>query len=305
MRDAGKIPAMRSTIALLFLLAGFAAAKDIDIPTPRGAKLKSTIHLPKTANGTGVVIAPGGGYHKDRPLIVAAATHLQKAGFVVVRFNWNYFTQKQKPSAELKNELKDLDAAIAYLRKRADVKQILVAGKSLGSLVTTLRAATKADDIEGIALLTFPIHAPNNPAQAWKEAAELAKVDLPTLIVCGNNDKLCDLKTLYKFVAKLPKGTQTHVGDRGVVFSGGQRQRLAIARALLRRPRILILDEATSAIDSEGEGIIKEGLRKLPDHPTIIIVAHRLSTVVDVDRVIVVENGGIANTEAWTQRSIC
>jgi ATP-binding cassette subfamily B protein len=106
-------------------------------------------------------------------------------------------------------------------------------------------------------------------------------------------DEALRLSRASEFVDKLPKGLQTPVGDRGVVFSGGQRQRLAIARALLRKPRILILDEATSAIDSESEEFIKDGLRKLSDHPTIIIVAHRLSTVVDVDRVVVVEDGRV------------
>jgi ATP-binding cassette, subfamily B, bacterial len=78
-----------------------------------------------------------------------------------------------------------------------------------------------------------------------------------------------------------------------VQLSGGQRQRLAIARALLRRPRILILDEATSALDAELESIVQEALRAIDYHPTTIIIAHRLSTVASVDRVIVVDHGGI------------
>jgi len=97
-------------------------------------------------------------------------------------------------------------------------------------------------------------------------------------------------------IDQLPNGINTYAGDRGVVLSGGQRQRLALARALLRRPKILILDEATSAVDSESESRIKDGLRKLEYHPTIIIVAHRLSTVVDVDRVILVNDGRIVTS---------
>jgi ATP-binding cassette subfamily B protein len=96
-----------------------------------------------------------------------------------------------------------------------------------------------------------------------------------------------------EFIERLPEGLDTHVGDRGVVFSGGQRQRLAIARAVLRKPRILILDEATSALDAESEMLVKEALHKLPYHPTVIIVAHRLSTVVDADRVLVIERGRV------------
>jgi len=81
------------------------------------------------------------------------------------------------------------------------------------------------------------------------------------------------------------------VGDRGSRFSGGQRQRIALARALIAEPKVLILDEATSALDSESEARIKESLRKLSYKPTVIWIAHRLSTVVDVARVLVVDRG--------------
>jgi len=96
-----------------------------------------------------------------------------------------------------------------------------------------------------------------------------------------------------EFVARLPEGYATPVGDRGVQVSGGQRQRLAIARAVLRRPPVLILDEATSALDAESESLVQEALRVLDYRPTTLIVAHRLSTVVNVDRVIVLDQGRI------------
>src|SRR5205085_9949428 len=83
------------------------------------------------------------------------------------------------------------------------------------------------------------------------------------------------------------------VGDRGVQLSGGQRQRLAIARAVVRRPAILILDEATSALDGELESIVQESLRALDYRPTTLIIAHRLSTVASVDRVVVLDAGRI------------
>ncbi|MBI3399812.1 MAG: ATP-binding cassette domain-containing protein [Acidobacteria bacterium] len=96
-----------------------------------------------------------------------------------------------------------------------------------------------------------------------------------------------------EFITRLPEAYATPIGDRGVQLSGGQRQRLAIARAVLRRPRVLLLDEATSALDSESESLVQEALRVLDYRPTTIIVAHRLSTVVNVDQVVVLDRGRI------------
>jgi len=99
-----------------------------------------------------------------------------------------------------------------------------------------------------------------------------------------------------EFIGGLRGGFNASVGDRGVQLSGGQRQRLAIARALLRRPKILILDEATSALDAGLESVVQQALRAIEYHPTTIIIAHRLSTVAHVDRVIVLEQGRIVDS---------
>ncbi len=96
-----------------------------------------------------------------------------------------------------------------------------------------------------------------------------------------------------EYIHRLPDGYATPIGDRGVQLSGGQRQRLAIARAILRRPSILILDEATSALDAELESIVQEALRSIDYRPTTIVIAHRLSTVAHVDRVVVLDEGAI------------
>jgi ATP-binding cassette subfamily B protein len=98
-----------------------------------------------------------------------------------------------------------------------------------------------------------------------------------------------------EFVRRLPDGFDTTIGDRGVQLSGGQRQRLAIARAVLRQPKILILDEATSALDSELESVVQQSLRALDYRPTTLIIAHRLSTVASVDRVVVLDGGTIVD----------
>lgn len=96
-----------------------------------------------------------------------------------------------------------------------------------------------------------------------------------------------------EFVDRLPDGWETVVGERGARLSGGQRQRLAIARALVRDPRILLLDEATSALDPESEGLVKEALSRLMKGRTTLVVAHRLSTIREADRIVVLEHGRI------------
>jgi ABC-type multidrug transport system fused ATPase/permease subunit len=95
------------------------------------------------------------------------------------------------------------------------------------------------------------------------------------------------------FVKEFEAGYDTVVGERGVKLSGGQRQRIAIARAILADPRILILDEATSSLDSESEAMIQDGLRRLRHGRTTFVIAHRLSTIRSADQILVLEHGEI------------
>ena len=99
----------------------------------------------------------------------------------------------------------------------------------------------------------------------------------------------------HGFISKLPAGYETVIGEKGVRLSGGERQRIAIARALLKNAPILILDEATSALDSESEALVQSALQNLMAGRTVVVIAHRLSTVRRADRIVVLESGSITD----------
>jgi ATP-binding cassette subfamily B protein len=118
--------------------------------------------------------------------------------------------------------------------------------------------------------------APDTPREAIVRAATLAEA--------------------HEFISQLPAGYDTEVGERGQKLSGGQRQRIALARAILKNPRILILDEATSAVDNETEAAIQRSLQKVVLGRTSLIIAHRLSTVRHAERIYVIEAGRIVES---------
>ncbi|MCB0331702.1 MAG: ABC transporter ATP-binding protein, partial [Bdellovibrionales bacterium] len=104
-------------------------------------------------------------------------------------------------------------------------------------------------------------------------------------------EEVCRRSSIFEFIQSLPQGFKTYVGERGVQLSGGQKQRLAIARALLKKPDILLLDEATSSLDSESEAAIKRSLERIKNDCILIAIAHRLSTVQNADKILVINHG--------------
>ena len=103
----------------------------------------------------------------------------------------------------------------------------------------------------------------------------------------------CKIASLDEFIETLPDGYDTVVGEGGVTLSGGQRQRLAIARALLMKTKIILFDEATSALDNDTQANIQESIKHMKGDFTIVIVAHRLSTIKGADRILVLDDGAI------------
>ncbi|EFP06038.1 CRE-HAF-7 protein [Caenorhabditis remanei] len=105
--------------------------------------------------------------------------------------------------------------------------------------------------------------------------------------------RVSEMANVHEFVSKMEKGYDTKCGEKGVQMSGGQKQRIAIARALIRNPRVLILDEATSALDAESESMVQEALNRCARERTVVVIAHRLSTVRSADRIAVIEKGNV------------
>jgi len=114
-------------------------------------------------------------------------------------------------------------------------------------------------------------------------------------------ERAAELAHIRAFIERLPEGWDTVVGERGLKLSGGEQQRVAIARAILKQPRILIFDEATSSLDSRTEQAIQETLAQVAEDHTALVIAHRLSTVIDADSILVMDQGRVVERGAPTE----
>ncbi len=154
--------------------------------------------------------------------------------------------------------------------------------------------------IDGVDVREQSLHSLRSTMAAVPQEVQLFSGTIADNLRIGRPDasdaelmEACVAANAHDFIIGFPDGYRTVVGERGIKLSGGQRQRVAIARALLADPRILILDEATSSLDSESEGLVQAALERLMEGRTTLVIAHRLSTVRDADRLVVISDGTI------------
>jgi predicted alpha/beta-hydrolase family hydrolase len=209
--------------------AARAEVVELELPTSRGTKLQASLHRPAAGNGAAVVLAPGQGYHRGRPILVRSAEALAAAGFVALRFDWAYTAVKGQASEDLSAERDDLEAALAHVRGLEGVTKVVLAGKSLGSLVALARASEKHDDLAGLVLLTFPMHPPGVPSPRSEGVERLSRVKVPTLVIQGDADPLGDLSLLYALAAEGTGRPRVVVvpGDHGLQEGGPDDPRTA------------------------------------------------------------------------------
>ncbi|MDQ3106203.1 MAG: ATP-binding cassette domain-containing protein, partial [Actinomycetota bacterium] len=197
----------------------------------------------------------------------------------------------------------------------ADGEKIGLVGRSGGGKTTITKLLLRLMDIEGGRILVGGQDIAHLPQAALRGLISSVPQDpvmfhrsLRDNIAFGRLDATDDeirhaaeAAHAAEFIDELPEGYETLVGERGIKLSGGQRQRIAIARAIVRNAPILVLDEATSALDSESEGLIQLALHNLMERSTSLVIAHRLSTVQQMDRLVVLDHGRVVEQGTHTQ----
>jgi dienelactone hydrolase len=221
-----------------------AAVEVVRIPAGKGA-LEATLHRPAKPNGCAVALAPGQSGGRERSIPKRTAEGLAAAGFLVVRFDWTFFTAKGQPSPDLSAEAADLDAAIQYARALPGVTKVLVAGKSLGTLAAAVRLVDRPEEVAGFLLLT-PALVQNDKGDLFPGCERLFASKVPTVMVAGDHDPLCPLGLLYRLAEKASPPPRIVVvpGDHGFAKARGDDSQsgdnigLAVAATVLWARRI-------------------------------------------------------------------
>jgi subfamily B ATP-binding cassette protein MsbA len=232
-----------------------------------------------------------------------------------------------KPIDDLKKEIEYRDVSFAYLRgdqgyalkninlKIAKGKSVALVGQS-GSGKTTMadllprfyEPSSGAIFIDGVDTRECKVHDLRNLMGIVSQESILFNDTVHNNIAFGMENatreaviEAAKVANAHDFIMQMPDGYDTNIGDRGGKMSGGQRQRMSIARAVLKNPPILILDEATSALDTGSERLVQEALNNLMRNRTSVIIAHRLSTIQHADEIIVLEKGEIIERGTHTE----
>jgi len=221
------------------------------------------------------------------------AAILQKETGSIVFSNVSFYYDEQRPI------LKDLDLSIERGQKIALVGPSGAGKTTITKLLLRLYDVTKGTILVGGQDIRTVTQDSLREAIAYvPQESILFHRTLRENILYGRRDateeevvEAAKGAHCHEFISALPEGYNTYVGERGVKLSGGERQRVAIARAILKNAPILVLDEATSSLDSESEALIQDALAKLMEGKTVIAIAHRLSTIMKMDRIVVMENG--------------
>lgn len=213
------------------------------------------------------------------------------------------------PSATERKILKGVDLKIEAGKTTAIVGSSGGGKTTLFKLFTGFYKPTSGEYLlNGIAFKDWQIQAAREQFALVSQNVFLFPLTIAENITYGKEgvtqeeiERVCKLANIHDFIIKLPQGYRTLVGERGIKLSGGERQRISIARAFLKEAPILLLDEPTSAIDTETEAMIQEAIERVSNGRTVIIIAHRLSTIEHADKIIVLDEGKVAEQGTHTE----